>query len=157
MPLVPLSASLPNALLDKDGDTLWDRLQYYDPYDAANHWKQYNTGWVSSLNDLTVANHMIGVWVNVTVIGDGFLNITGLVANSTSIPLCTGWNMVGYPSLNDTTTVGVALWGTGATMVEVFDANTTYRTKVVGPNYIMKPGEGYWVYVPADTVWIVDW
>jgi hypothetical protein len=157
MPLIPPSTSLPNALLDKDSDTLWDRMQYCDPYDAANPWKQYNTGWVSSLNDLTMANHTIGVWVNVTSVGDGFINITGLVADSTSIPLRTGWNLVGYPSLCTNMSVADALWGTGAIMVEVFDPNATYKTKVVGPTYLMKPGEGYWVYVPAASTWTVGW
>ncbi|MBI5000297.1 MAG: right-handed parallel beta-helix repeat-containing protein [Euryarchaeota archaeon] len=156
-PLINGYLVLPNALLDCDGDTTWDRLQWYDPFDATNYWKQYNTGWASTLNDLTTVNRTMGVWINITTVGDGFLNLTGLNSTFTSIPLHTGWNMVGYPSLNTTTTVAVAFWGTGATMVEAFDANATYHTKVVGPNYIMKPGEGYWVYVPADTVWVVDW
>jgi hypothetical protein len=156
-PLVPVSSALPGALVDRDGDTKWDRAQWYDPYDAANHWKQYNSGWSASLNDLPNFNASMGIWVNITVVGDGFLNLSGAIPSSTSIPLHTGWNMAGYPSLNSTKTVGEALWGTGATMVEAFDVNTTYRTKVVGPNYVMRPGEGYWVYVPADTIWTIDW
>ena len=156
-PLIPVSSALPSALLDNDGDTTWDRAQWYDPYDAGNHWKQFNSGWNFSLNDLSGFNASMGIWVNITSVGDGFLNLSGEIPTSISILLRTGWNMVGYPSLNNSTTVGVALWGTGATIVEVFDVNTTYRTKVVGPNYVMRPGEGYWVYVPADTVWTVDW
>ncbi|MBI5000148.1 MAG: hypothetical protein HZB92_01270 [Euryarchaeota archaeon] len=75
--------------------------------------------------------------------GDGFLNITALVTNLTSIPLYAGWNLVGYPTLCNNMTWADALWGTGATIVEVFDLAVIYRTKVVGPNYVMKPGEGY--------------
>ncbi len=25
------------------------------------------------------------------------------------------------------------------------------------PTYVMQPGEGYWVQVPADAVWVIDW
>ena len=54
-------------------------------------------------------------------------------------------------------TVANAFWGTGADIVEVFDSSAAYRTKVVGPGYVMKPGEGYWVHVPADSVGTVNW
>jgi len=39
----------------------------------------------------------------------------------------------------------------------VYDSSAIYKTKVVGPTYIMKPGEGYWVHVPADSVWTISW
>ncbi|MBI5000567.1 MAG: right-handed parallel beta-helix repeat-containing protein [Euryarchaeota archaeon] len=156
-PSIPLSSNLTFALSDIDGDTSWNRIQFYDPFNNANLWKQYYTGWASSLNDLGAVNHTMSVWIYVTTVGDGFLNVSGTITNSTSIPLHTGWNMVGYPTLNTTMTVGEAFWGTGATMVETFDANTTYRTKAVSSSYLMKPGEGYWVYVPADTIWTVNW
>jgi parallel beta-helix repeat protein len=156
-PIILSSSNLPSAFSDIDGDTSWDRIQFYDPFNDANLWKQYYSGWCSSLNDLNAVNHTMSVWIYVTTVGDGFLKISGTVANSTPIPLHTGWNMVGYPTLNTSMTVGDAFWGTGASIVETFDSAAPYRTKVVGPTYIMRPGEGYWVYVPADTVWTVDW
>ncbi|MBI5000070.1 MAG: right-handed parallel beta-helix repeat-containing protein [Euryarchaeota archaeon] len=157
VPLQMNATSLPTALLDSDGDTLWDRIQWYDPLDPANRWKQYYTGWASPLNDLGAVNHTMGVWIYVTAAGDGFVNVGGLIPNSTSMPLRAGWNLVGYPTLNATVAAADAFWGTGATMIEVFDPSAPYRTKVVGPTYIMKPGEGYWVYVPAPSTWTVDW
>ena len=39
----------------------------------------------------------------------------------------------------------------------VCDTSEPYHIKEVGPSYVMKPGEGYWVHVPFDTVWVVDW
>jgi hypothetical protein len=39
--------------------------------------------------------------------------------------------------------------------VEVFDPVLPF-IKEVGATYVMKPGEGYWVHVPADTVWTVN-
>ena len=61
------------------------------------------------------------------------------------------------PTLNDTMTVANAMWGTGADRVEIFDALAPYQLKEAGPTHIMKPGEGYWIRVPLDTVWSVNW
>ena len=85
-----------------------------------------------------------------------FISSGLLHQQSTSIPLYVGWNLIGYPSQN-TETVANALWGTGATRVEKFDAPAPYRISEVGPTYVMQPGEGYWVHVPADSTWTVDW
>ncbi|MCK4265954.1 MAG: hypothetical protein KAX31_01655, partial [Thermoplasmata archaeon] len=83
--------------------------------------------------------------------------VYGYKASITRITLHAGWNLVSYPTLNNTEIVANALWDTGADRVEKFDALAPYRISEVGPNYIMKPGEGYWIHVPADTIWTVDW
>ena len=101
-------------------------------------------------------DYRMGFWINITEPGV-FLTLKGQIPDNTVIPLKAGWNLVGYPTLNDTMTVGNALWGTGADRVEVCDALAPYRLREVGSTYIMKPGEGYWVHVPADTTWVVDW
>lgn len=155
-PLIPSNISLPTALLDQDRDTFWDRIQYYNASDADDHWKQYYSGWPTSLNDLTNIDHEKGVWIYVTVLGDGYINVTGTMPASTAISLKAGWNLVGYPT-QTIETVGNALWGTGADKVEICDPTDPYRTKEVGSAYIMRPGEGYWVHVPADTIWVVNW
>mgnify|MGYP001607044624 CR=1 FL=1 len=66
--------------------------------------------------------------------------------------------MVGYSAQNDASyTVGQLKAATGATVVEGFSAAATYKTQVLGDAYVMRKGEGYWVCVPADTVWTVNW
>jgi len=157
MPLVQPNSNLPSVLQDRDGDTLWDRAMSYNASDINDRWKQYNAGWSGTLNDLTAVSNRVGVWLNVTNVGDGFLNVTGLLPTTSQITLRAGWNLVGYPTLSTSMTVANALWGTGADIVEVFDQSATYRTKVVGPNYVMKPGEAYWVHCAADSVWTVNW
>ena len=82
--------------------------------------------------------------------------VRGLIPVSTKIPLYAGWNMVGYPSLN-TETVANALWGTEADIIMICNMSEPYHIKEVGPTYVMKPGEGYWVHVPFDTTWTIDW
>jgi hypothetical protein len=97
----------------------------------------------------------MGFWLNATA--DIALTVHGLWASSTAVPLHKGWNMVGYPTRNGTMTVANALWGTSADVVEAFDPSEPYRTKVVGPNYVLRPGEGYWIHVTTDSTWTVDW
>lgn len=84
------------------------------------------------------------------------LSITGTVPESTQIQLYAGWNLVGYPSLNPEI-VANALFGTAADRVEVCDPAEPYMIKEVGADYLMHAGEGYWVHVPADAVWVIDW
>ena len=97
----------------------------------------------------------MGFWINITEPNVTF-TVEGMVPTSPGIPLFAGWNLVGYPSLN-TETVANALWGTGADRVMVCDTGEPYNIREVGPAYIMQPGEGYWIHVPADSVWTVDW
>ncbi|MBI5000191.1 MAG: hypothetical protein HZB92_01495 [Euryarchaeota archaeon] len=165
VPLVTASTGLPGALTDKvnggAGLVQWDRIQAYAPATPANLWKQYYTGWGASLNDLSAVDHTIGVWVYVTTLGDGQICVGGSgYANSTnaSIPLSAGWNMVGYPARNDASyTVGQLKTATGATIVEGFNSTQTYRTSILADASVLKRGQAYWVYVPAPTVWYVDW
>ncbi|MEW5937079.1 MAG: hypothetical protein AB1665_04575 [Candidatus Thermoplasmatota archaeon] len=75
-----------------------------------------------------------------------------------TINLYAGWNMGGYPVRNDSSyTVGNLKAATGATHVEGSSAAATYKTSVLPESYVLQRGEGYWLCVPADTIWIVDW
>jgi len=53
-------------------------------------------------------------------------------------------------------TVSVALTGTGYDRVEGFQTAVPY-VQQLSDSYVMMPGEGYWVHVPADTLWTVNW
>jgi hypothetical protein len=155
------ATALPAALEDRNGDTWWDRVQYYDPSTPTHTWKQYYRGWNGALNDLTAADHTKGLWVYVNATGDGFISVGGSgYTNSTNatITLSAGWNLVGYPAINDTAyTVGNLMAATAATIVEGFDANATYRTAPLAAATVMKRGRAYWVYTPSATAWWVNW
>jgi len=115
-------------------------------------WGCYQT----NSSELVRVDYM-GVEIHSNTIENTLLTVTGTVPISTDIPLYAGWNLVSYPTLNATKTISMALFGTGADHVEVFDPAEPYLIKEVGPTYVMKPGEGYWVNVPANTVWTVNW
>ena len=158
-PLAPASTSLPAALADSNGDTTWTRAMWYDPLDTADHWKQYNTAWGAGLNDLKSVDAKMGVWVYVSVVGDGFLNVSGAQPTSTAINLRAGWNIVGFPS--DDTVYTVAMLQAqcpSVTMVERFNAaNPPYMLSAITGATALAQGRGYWVYATADAVWTVAW
>lgn len=152
LPLIQIHESIDSVLYSIDGK--WNCIQVYNSTDQ-DHWKSNKTFRPDQLNDLGSLDHKIGIWINITG-PNVILTVYGYESISTAIPLHAGWNLVGYPSLSNET-IGNALWGTGADRVEVFDPAEPYLIKEIGPTYIMQPGEGYWVHVPADTVWVVDW
>jgi len=111
----------------------------------------------ASLNDPMDVNHLRGYWGHIVVPGTT-VTIKGDLFNSTlSIPLHAGWNMIGYPTMTSVD-IATALAGTGYDLpVEGFNATHPYRISPLADTYMMQPGEGYWVHVPADTIWTVDW
>jgi hypothetical protein len=151
-PLIQSDESLDNVLRLIDGK--WDQIQIYDPL-APENWKSKCTFKPGQLNDFDSISHKNGFWINITEPGVN-LTITGYEPVSVDIPLYAGWNLVGYPSLT-TSTVYDALFDTGYDAVEGFNATAPYRISPLGDTYVMNPGEAFWVHVPADTVWTVDW
>ncbi len=158
LPLIPSDTTVPTVLLDQDSNTTWTILEYYDSFVAIDPWKSWMLSKPTSLNDLTDVNESMGIWLYVEAgsLGDGYINVSGVVPSSTAINLKVGWNMVGYPSLVGRQ-ISDALAGTGYDGVEGYNATAAYRLSPLADTYMMKPGEAYWVHVPADTVWVVDW
>lgn len=156
-PLIPANTSVLACLEDLEGDTTWDILQYHDSNTSS--WKGYSTHKPESLNDLTSIDETMGLWIHVTSaepVEGGYLRVNGFEPASTNITLKAGWNLVGYPSITERT-IAEALAGTGYDAVEGYNATAPYRIIALNDADKMKPGEGYWVHVPADTVWVVDW
>ncbi|MCK4266553.1 MAG: Ig-like domain-containing protein, partial [Thermoplasmata archaeon] len=152
LPLIQTNTSILAVLSSIDGE--WDYVQYYNTTDANDHWKTYATFKPSSLNDLWNLNHTMGFWLH--TMEACTLNVTGSAPTSTSIPLYAGWNLVGYPSLTEKN-ISDALAGTDYDRVEGFNATAPYRLGQLADSYIMQSGEGYWVHVPSNTVWTIDW
>lgn len=152
LPCAPLNTSL--AMIMENIEGKWDRIMVYNSTDA-DHWKTFSTLRPETLNDLHNLNSRIGFWLNVTEAGVVF-KFWGNMETSTNIQLHAGWNLVGYPSLTQRNVTN-ALAGTGYTSIESFNATAPYLMSQIEDSYIMKPGEAYWIKVPSDTVWTVDW
>ena len=133
----------------------WDRVFLYDTMDTSP-WKSFSIYRPESFNEIEGIDHKTGFWINITE-EDATLVVDGMCLTTTSIPLYAGWNLVGYPTLIDNMTVATALWGTGADCVEICDIAEPYLIREVEPTYVMKPGEGFWIHVPVDSEWVIDW
>jgi parallel beta-helix repeat protein len=147
---VPLTQDQPlveNVLSSIDGK--WDVVKYYDG--QTKIWKTYRMGGTS--NTLSGIDHTMGFWLH--ALQNTTLTVYGIQPSTTQIALWAGWNLVGYPTLNNSRTVSNALFGTGYTIAEGFSPVYPYISSLEDFD-IMKPGEGYWVYVPADTVWQIN-
>ncbi len=151
LPLEQVNTSIPNVLSSINGQ--WDVIKYYDNTDKNDTWKTYRPG--ASTNDLASIDNTMGFWIKITE-PDVNLAVRGNIPDYTIIPLYAGWNLVSYPSLTPDI-VANSLWGTGADKVDVYDGGSPYLISLVGPTYLMEPGKGYWVHVPADTIWTVEY
>jgi spore germination protein YaaH len=150
LPLVTSYPDVASALASISGK--WTAVKAYDSTDQADPWTTNRPG--STVNDLDMLERNRGFWIQTTQACT--LNITGIVPAATAITLKAGWNLVGYPSLDESKTIATALAGTGYDRVEGFAAASPY-IQALASSYVMKPGEGYWVRVPADTIWNVNW
>jgi parallel beta-helix repeat protein len=152
--------AFPVRLLDMDGSSVFpgimlDAGRTYDTQTST--WLSYISGRPSSLNDPIELYHFKGYWINFTIPGQTLTVRGDRFASPLSIPLYAGWNLVGFPSLTPRS-ISAALAGTGYDLpVEGFNASAPYHITALADTYMMQPGEGYWVHVPADTVWVVDW
>ncbi|TET90652.1 MAG: hypothetical protein E3J35_06130 [Methanomassiliicoccales archaeon] len=130
----------------------WNRAWAYDP--TVPEWKSATRS-KPYFGELQIVNHSMGLWVSFTE--DSNLTVAGIVPSTTSIHLSAGWNLIGFPSFNSTYTVADLKSETGATRVEGYDTiSPPYHLKALQGFEVLKAGEGYWVYVPSDVIWVLS-
>ena len=132
----------------------YDYVRWFDPLDAASPWKSYVPG--RGRDSLLGLDNTMGFWINITAACA--FTPGGTAPSTTSVLLYQGWNMVGYPSFNASYSVAdlKADLGLAGVIVEAFDSNAApYYLQRLKDGHLMEPGEGYWIYVPSDTTWIV--
>lgn len=156
LPEVPNSTAPADVLASIDGS--YDRVYTYDGCDVADPWKFYdptNPG----ASDLTTLDETMGFWLEMNS-ADTF-TIDGTQPVMTDVPLCVGWNLIGYP-LGLTLPVAGALSSIAGKYTRVFawepadGADPWAVNDVVVPEYandltIMEPGKGYWIYATEAT------
>lgn len=134
----------------------FDRIWMYDPTDPVRKWKSSIAG--KPFNDLDLngpVNRATAYWVDVNQCG--WLRIVGHIPATTTITLYEGWNLVAYPSVNTEYTVADLRTDTGAARVEAADSLTPpYHLMMLSDSDKLVPGLGYWIYVPSETTWIVN-
>jgi hypothetical protein len=120
---------------------------------SADPWQAFNPTRVGS--DLAYIDNTMAFWIEITA--PGTFDVQGQKPTVTQyVTMRAGWNLVGFPSYKTDYTVAMLMADTGATRVETFDAsNVEYRLRVMADTEFVRMGSGFWVYVPADTVWMV--
>ena len=92
--LDPSSPEPSDALTSISGD--YDSAWAYDGCDTADPWKVFSPSVPPEFNDMESMDERQGYWLEMA--GPAQLQATGVRPLETSIALCPGWNLVGYPS-----------------------------------------------------------
>jgi parallel beta-helix repeat protein len=147
-PLHQLDSSLEVVLQTVSYDKAWSYDFFFQEWTSFAESKPYS----ASLLD---AYFFSGLWINVTE--ESNFTVAGMVPGQSTIQLSAGWNLVGFPSFNTTYAVAELKQRTGATRVEGFDPSTSpYNLKALQDTDVLQTGQGYWIYVPTWTIWVVN-
>lgn len=157
LPTRPVDTS-PAAVFGSAGSAL-RRAYAYNACDPADPWKVYDPADPAG-SDLQTVDEHIGLWVDAA--SDASLPAPGVPPLGTTIHLCTGWNLIGFPA-GQARPVQNALISIAGKYQRVFgyDAADTADPwevfDVSAPAWandlqLLKPGQGYWVLAtqPAD-------
>ncbi len=120
--------------------------------DATGPWLRYDPADPAD-SDLTAVDHRIGMWVNATAAI--LLPVSGTRPATTTIELCEGWNLIGFPAA-ESRHPHVALASIAGKWQRIFgydafDSEDPWEVFSVDvPDWandltVMQPGRGYWI------------
>ena len=157
IPLVTSSRAITDVLSSIAGR--YDLAYTYDGCARSDPWKMYGPALPPYANDLSTVQRSQGVWLRATT--STTLTVTGTVPVTTSIPLCLGWNLIGYPSLTSAPpSAALASIAGKYDLVYGYDASDAADPwKRYDPNgppgendlTQLEPGRGYWVHATQTT------
>jgi parallel beta-helix repeat protein len=140
----------------KSIDGKYSAVQWYNITDPLDSWKHNKVGKLFG-NDLLEINNRMGFWIYMD--SQEILNVKGYIPLNINISLYTGWNFVGYPSL-DTNDLAFALSSIAGKYDAVYHYNATdsldpWKSDIKADLNFMRPGEGYWIHATEDCLWIL--
>ena len=152
--------SIPLILDDKSPAATFpdSKIFWYNASDK--QWYTYSPDKPEFLNTLTEINEKIGFWINTDEMN---ISLKGSRPYKTKIELKKGFNLIGYPYKKNLTSLDAL------SDAEGYDYIFTYHAKDKEwlsydpdkPAFLntlteMKPGQGYWIHMYDDAVWIFD-
>lgn len=149
--------SIPLELSDQNATSVlqtvsFDKAWSYDSAGKEWKWLVKSKPYPGSLQRV---DRTMGLWVNVTVPSN--LTVAGIVPQNTSIQLIAGWNLVGFPSFNDTYSIWDVKAMVTASRIEGFALSSSpYNLRMMADFEVLQVGQGYWVMVQFDMEWIVE-
>jgi cysteinyl-tRNA synthetase len=153
-PYIVSNTSLDSVLDSISG--LYDSVQFFDPTDTQDSWKNYNLAKPVYLNDLTKIDNTMGFLIHVTDPNGADLVVEGEhPVSQPSISLQAGWNLVGYPSETQRSRYNAL---NNLDFIRDLDKilfyNATRRTWHEMTSYdSFEPGRGYWIHAKRDLIW----
>jgi hypothetical protein len=111
-------------------------------------WLNWHRNKPNQLNDAISIDHKNGFYIDM-IVSDHLVS-AGKVATSTGIPIKAGWNLIGFPQLEeDTVSNSLSTIAGKYNKVEYYD--TTLGNEVrLQPDDLMYPGLGYWIHATED-------
>jgi parallel beta-helix repeat protein len=156
LPFIQSDINVGTVLLSISG--YYDALQWYNSSDGYDHWKHTQISKPPELNDLNNIDHTKGLWIHITE-SQGILFYypgTQPIENNT-ITLHSGWNMVGYPSLNNknrSEALNNITFGNEVDAIWTYDA-ITRKWKEITEGDIFEIGKGYYIHAETKCEWEV--
>lgn len=155
LPLIQEDQSLLKVLELIDG--FYDTVEWYNISDVDDLWKVYNVNKPFGI-DLSSINHTMGFWIHLTQPGNTIFLFNGTQpTENQTIPLRSGWNQVGYPSLtryNRTQGLNNLTFGTEIYSIWTYNASIK-KWKELGSSDFFEPGRGYWIFAISKCEWEV--
>lgn len=134
------------------------KVYAYDACDSVDPWKIYDPASPAS-SDLTAITPKIGFWLEANA--RVTLPEAGPVPSSVAIPLCVGWNLIGFPKASArpvadalSSIAGKYLRVFGFDPDDVVDPWEVYDVAVpawANDLAMLQPGRGYWIYIVEAT------
>ncbi|MCP3996384.1 MAG: hypothetical protein GY722_15200, partial [bacterium] len=128
------------------------KVEAYDACDVADPWKEYDPS-DPAASDLAAVDHRIGMWVKANAAA--VLPSDGTMPAATTLELCEGWNLIGFPA-GEPRHPHVALSPVAGKWQRIFaydafdpeDPWEIFDPAV--PDWandlsVMQPGRGYWI------------
>ncbi len=131
--------------------TVWNSFDMVRVYDATTgSWGSY---WaMKGYGEISTLNHETTFWIRMTAT-DVFV-VAGRVIDSVSVQLFSGWNLVGYPCLRNST-VSESFHMVSLVTIEGYETNPPYYLRTLNETSTLATGYGYWVNVQADQTWTI--
>jgi hypothetical protein len=161
LPVTPIDPATAAALSKING--AYDLVFAYLGCTPSDPWKKFDPDAPAYSNTLLSVGVSNGYWIQANQVK--MFTLDGTQPASTSIPLCTGWNMIGYPSWT-IRTIDQALVGIAGkyTLVYTYVASDVADPwKKFNPNSpvgndltTMQPWAGYWILMTQPATLVIN-
>lgn len=158
LPLAPYNPGVPDIVSPLVDSGRLRRIYALDACDSGDPWKVYDPHAPDFVNDLDTIDETMGVWVSMAE--GAAWEVAGITPTNTSIPLCPGWNLVGYPAeqRRPVTEVLAPIAGRYDRVFafEAGDPEDPWKVYDPGvPDFAndlaeFQPGFGYWIKIKDD-------